>query len=281
LTPTSPKINALVVSGLAAIFAFAQYKIAQLPIRPFNLDPCDAVAHFVILVIAFVVAISLFRALSTNGSVSSGYILRCQQTFAMALFTGLLADVVDLARHPSVWVASASRNQMLAWIAVYVLVALSMQSLLQATQPRSIGSASRQRKWATLVFLAIALILFVCPEYGIQHTSETAHILTVTVGVFVVLIPLRVLLPVLVPGPHEERLFLQSYREWGCVVIGIAMFALAFWSQFHEIRVFSVPSKVISGNIGAVLMACGFLADPLGLIHDSGDFEGDSQEVSA
>ncbi len=86
-------------------------------------------------------------------------------------------------------------------------------------------------------------------------------------GVFVVLIPLRVLLPVLVPAQHNEWLFFRSYREWSCVVIGIAMFALAFWSQFHDVRVFYLPSKVIIGNIGAVLMIYGFLAEPLGLIN--------------
>ena len=164
MTPISAKVNALVVLGQTGTLAFAQYNVAQLPIRPFNLDPCDAVAHFVFFVIAFVLVISLFRALSTNSSASSGYILRCQQTFALSVSTMLLADVVDLTRHPSVWVASASRNQMLAWVLVYAAVAVSMQSLIQATQRRSVGSTSRQRKWATLVFSATALILFVCPR---------------------------------------------------------------------------------------------------------------------
>jgi len=132
-----------------------------------------------------------------------------------------------------------------------------------------------------LVFSAAALILFVCPEYGIRHTSETAHILTVAVGVFVILIPIRLLLPVLVPcGPvpgwNEERLLFRTRREWGSVVVGIAMFALAFWSQFHEVRIFYLPSRAISGTVGGVLIIYGFLAEPLGLIHDSGKFGGDS-----
>jgi hypothetical protein len=267
VTPISPNLNALVVSAMAAALAFAQYKVAKLPIRPFNLDPCDAVAHSVILVIAFVLVLSLFSALSMNSSTSSSCIPRYQQTFALSVFTMLLADLIDLARHPSVWVASPLRDQMLAWVAVYLVVAVSVQSLVQATQRQSVGPSSRRRKWATLVFFATGLILFVCPEYGIQHTSETAHILTVAVGIFVVLIPLRVLLPVLVPAQHNEWLFLRSYREWSCVVIGIAMFALAFWSQFHDVRVFYLPSKVILGDIGAVLMIYGFLAEPLGLIN--------------
>jgi hypothetical protein len=45
------------------------------------------------------------------------------------------------------------------------------------------------------------------------------------------------------------------------------MFALAFWSQFHDVHVFYLPSKVLTGNIGAVLMIYGFLAEPLGLIN--------------
>jgi hypothetical protein len=221
--------------------------------------------------------ISLFRALSTSGSTSSHYILRYQQTFALAVFTMLLADVVDLARHPSVWITSRSRNEMLAWVVVYVAVAVAMQSLIHATQRRAVGPISGRRKWATLVFLVAALILFVCPEYGIQNTSEAAHILTVAVGLFVVIIPIRLLLPVLVacqplPGRNEERLLFRTYREWGSVIIGIAMFALALWSQFHEVRIFYLPSRVISGTVGAVLMIYAFLAEPLGLIHDSGEF---------
>ena len=118
---------------MAAALAFAQYKVAKLPIRPFNLDPCDAVAHSVILVIAFVLVLSLFRALSMNGSTSSSYIPRYQQTFALSVFTMLLADLVDLARYPSVWVASPLRDQMLAWVAVYLVVAVSVQSLVHPT----------------------------------------------------------------------------------------------------------------------------------------------------
>ena len=197
----------------------------------------------------------------------------------------LLADVVDLARHPPVWITSASRNRMLAWLVVYLAVALAVQSLIQVTQPRVVGPTSTRRKWTTLVFSAAALILFVCPEYGIQHTSETAHILTVAVGVFVVLIPIRLLLPVLVPcrplaGRNEERLLFLTNREWGSVVIGITLFALAFWSQFHEVRIFYLPSRAISGTIGGVLIIYGFLAERLGLIRGSGDFGGDFQQAS-
>ncbi len=100
-----------------------------------------------------------------------------------------------------------------------------------------------------------------------------------------VLLPIRVLLPVLLPGRplsagNEERLFFQTYREWASLTFGIAMFALAFWSQFHEVRVFYLPSRAITGTIGAVLMIYGLLAEPLGLIHISGHFGGDAQRAS-
>jgi hypothetical protein len=42
VTPISGKGNALVMFGLTATLVFAQYRVAKLPIRPFNLDPCDA-----------------------------------------------------------------------------------------------------------------------------------------------------------------------------------------------------------------------------------------------
>jgi hypothetical protein len=203
--------------------------------------------------------------------------LRHQQAFVLAVFTMLLADVVDLARHPSVWITSGSRNEMLAWVLVYMAVAVAMQSLIQASQRRADSMITRRRK-TIAVFVATALILLICPEYGIQHTSETAHILTVAVGVLVVLIPIRVLLPVLLPalplsGRDEDRLLIRTNREWASVIVGIAMFALAFWSQFHEVSILSLPSRGITGTVGAVFIIYGFLAEPLGLIHDSGDFE--------
>jgi hypothetical protein len=285
VTPISSKGNALVVFGLTATLVFAQYHLAKLPIRPFNLDPCDAVTHCAFILIGFVLVISLFGALSTSGSRSSRYILRYQQTFALAVLIMLLADVVDLARHPFVWITSGSQNEMLAWVAVYVAVAVAMQSLIHATQGRAARLTLKRRMLATLVFAAAALVLFACPEYGIKHTSETAHILTVAVGVFVVLIPIRVLLPVLVPGGtlpgwNRERLLFRSCREWGSVVIGVALFALAFWGQFHEVRIFHLPSRAFSGTIGAVLMIYAFLAEPLGLIHDAGERREDSQQAS-
>lgn len=55
-----------------------------------------------------------------------------------------------------------------------------------------------------LVAGATVAILFVCPEYGIDYSSETAHILTVAVGGLVVLVPMRLLLPVLVPPGSSE-----------------------------------------------------------------------------
>lgn len=283
MTPISAKGNALVVFGLTATLVFAQYHVVQLPIRPFNLDLCDAVVHFVFFVIGFVLVISLFGALSTIGSTYSRHILRYQQTFALAVFIMLLANIVDLARHPSVWITSGSRNEMLVWVVVYVAVAVAMQSLIQARQRRAV-SLTTNRGRALLVFVAAALILLVCPEYGIQHTSETAHILTVAVGVFVVLIPIRVLLPILLPGRpltggSEERLLFWTYREWASVIIGIAMFALAFWSQFHEVRIFYLPSRFITGTFGAVLMIYAFLSGPLGLTRNAVDFGRDSQHA--
>ncbi len=150
MTPITAKGNTLIVFGLTATLVFAQHNVAKLPIRPFNLDPCDAVVHFGFFIIGFVLVVSFFRALSATGSSSSRYILRYQQTFGLSVFTMLLADVVDLARHPSVWITSVSRNQMLAWVVVYLAVALAMQSLIQATQPRAFGATSRRRKWATV-----------------------------------------------------------------------------------------------------------------------------------
>jgi hypothetical protein len=272
--PTRFKRDAIALVGLAAVLAFAKYHLARLPVRPFGLDPCDSVNVFAFITIVMVAVVSLFRAFrphsqgTTSGAVQHVYVIRSQQAFVLAVCTTLTANVVDLARHPSVWVGSVWRTQMLAWLSVYAAVGITMQLLVQAAQ-RS-ASQTRRTGWPRVAFVAAGatLVLFVCPEWDIDYSSETAHILTVALGALVLLIPMRVLLPVLVPydtkGGQSDRVFFSTPREWSPLVIGIVMSALAFWSQSHKLGPYVRP-KLISGLAGGVLIAYAFLAEPLGL----------------
>jgi hypothetical protein len=139
--PTRFKRDAIALFGLAAVLAFAKYNLARLPVRPFGLDPCDAVNVFAFITIMMVAVVSLFRAFrpysqGPTSAVQHIYVIRSQQAFVLAVFTTLAANVVDLARHPSVWVGSVWRTQMLAWLSVYAAVGITMQfaSPSRATQ---------------------------------------------------------------------------------------------------------------------------------------------------
>jgi len=121
--PPRFKRDAVVVFGLTAALVFAKYNLARLPARPFGFDPCDAVSVFAFLTIISIAVVSLVRAFRPypKGSVlaaQSFYMIRLQQAFVLAVFTTLAANVVDLARHPSIWIASLWRNQMFVWLAV-------------------------------------------------------------------------------------------------------------------------------------------------------------------
>lgn len=163
---------------------------------------------FAFITILLIAAASLFRAFrpTLRGPASPDetlYLIRSQQAFVIAVSTTFAANVVDLARHPSVWINSFSRNQLLTWLALYPAVASTMQLLVQSAR-RSAMQNSPMRLVALVAAGTIA-ILFVCPEYGIDYSSETAHILTVAVGALMILVPMRLLLPGLVPQESSEK----------------------------------------------------------------------------
>jgi hypothetical protein len=271
--PTRFKRDAVALFGLAAVLAFAKSHLARLPVRPFGLDPCDAVNVFAFITIMMVAVVSLFRAFGPHSQGPSSavqhiYVIRSQQAFVLAVFTTLAANVVDLARHPSPWIGSVWRTQLLAWLSVYAAVGVTMQFLVHASQ----GSAAQTRSMRCLRVASVAagatLVLFVCPEWNIDYSSETAHTLTVALGALVLLIPMRLLLPVLVPYDAKEvssgRVFFSAPREWSALVLGMVIFACAFCSQSPKLGPFVHP-KLIGGLTAVVLIAYAFLAEPLGL----------------
>jgi hypothetical protein len=276
--PARFKLDAVALFGLAAVLAFAKYHLARLPVRPFGLDPCDAVNGFAFITIMMVTVVSLFRAFRpySQGPTSAAqhiYVIRSQQAFVLAVCTTLAANVVDLARHPSAWVGSVWRTQLLAWLSVYAAVGVTTQLLVQAAQCSA--SQTRLMRWlrVALVAAGATLVLSVCPEWGIDYSSETAHILTVALGALVLLIPVRLLLPVLVPYDAKEghggRVRFSTPREWSALITGMVMFAFAFWSQSHKLGPYVHP-KLISGLAGGVLIAYAFLAEALGLRPEAG-----------
>jgi len=166
------------------------------------------------------------------------------------------------------WVGSVWRTQMLAWLSVYAAVGITMQLLVQAAQHRA--SQTRRTGWLRVALVAAGgtLVLDVCPEWDIDYSSETAHILTVALGALVLLIPMRVLLPMLVPyetkDGQSDRVFFSTPHAWSALIAGMVMSTFAFWSQSYKLGPYVHP-KLISGLAEGVLIAYSFLAEPLGL----------------
>ena len=73
---------------------------------------------------------------------------------------------------------------------------------------------------------------FFAEHRDLDFSSQTAHILTVALGAIVVLIPMRFLLPVLVPREsHDsvsETLF-STASEMIAFWLGVLMVAFSFW----------------------------------------------------
>ena len=242
--PTQRKNSALIL-GMVAVLGFAKYNIARLTVAtPFSQDPCDAVWAFAFFTIALIVVVSVVRAFRPyrNGSASTAqgiFIIRSQQAFALAVFITLVADVIALARHPSMWISAASRNKLLVWLGVFAAVSL-----------------------------ATILLLVLCPEWPSDNSSQTAHTFPVVLGALVVFVPIRFLLPVLVPFESDEehwgRKLVGTVSEWSVLLGGVLMFAFGFWADTHRWGGTLRYLRSILA-IAPLLVAYAFLGEPLGL----------------
>ena len=162
----------------------------------------------------------------------------CSRRLPFAGFMTLVADVIALARHPSMWISAASRNRLVAWLGILAAVVLATQLLILAAQRTLPQDASTRWKRVALALAAPILLLVLCPEYPSDNSSQTAHILTVALGALVVFVPIRILLPVLVPfEPNQEykgRKLFGTASEWSAFLVGILMFAFGFWADTHR-----------------------------------------------
>jgi hypothetical protein len=272
--PIRLKRNAVVVFGLAALLVFAKYNLTLLMMTPLGQDPCDAVGVFAFTIVVLIPLVSLVRAFGPyrKGSASAAqclHVIRSQQAVVLAVFITLAADTVALARHPSMWVSAGSHNKLLAWLGIFAAVALAGQLLTlveQRTLPR-VGP-TRWKRAALAPALAILLLVF-CPEWPSDNSSTTAHILTVVLGALVVFVPMRFLLPVLVPYKsdevHSDAALFSTASEWCALLVGILMGAFGFWADTHKwAGALRYVRHVLA--IAPLLLAYAFLGEPLGFV---------------
>jgi hypothetical protein len=273
--PTSLKSNSAVIIALITVFLITKHSLVALNVPPLRSDPCDAVGAFALITIIFIVITSLVRAFDRHPkSLSSAllplYLLRSQQAVVLAVFITIAADVVALGRHTAMWVNLVSPTYLLVLLGNLAVIGVTAQFLIFVVQRTP--SQTQSIRWSLVVFtalFAIAVLVF-CPEWPHDHDSTTAHILTVAIGALMVFVPMRLLLPELVPygsNAHRKRSVSGAVREWLSPVAGVLMGAFGFWvnsiSVDGALRHAHPSAFVLS--IAGLLVANAFLGESLGL----------------
>lgn len=287
--PTALKRNAVIVFGLAALFYWsfmlAKHDPALRDIIPFGNDPYDAVGSFGVIVGMLIALLSLVRAFQPYrehppSTAQRVYLIRSQVAVVLAVLITLAADVIAMARNPSMWIGAASRYWLIALLGGMAVVTVAVQLLIRASQENLPEGGMQRWTPAAIATLLSILILALYPEQLINRTAT--HLLTVVAGDIVLFAPMRPLLNALVPykadqgrmetTPARSRFSTVSQR-WGIVVgVGALIGALAFWGEISEGRsalpigrLLFVASVFIGLGLAGLLIAYAFLGKPLGL----------------
>lgn len=268
--PALLKRNAMIVLGLAVLFVISKYRVTLLRMPPLGQDPCDAVCAFTIVMALPITALSLARAfrryrIAPASQTQCLFLIRAQQAVVLAVFITLIAYVFALARHPSLWISAAGRSKLLAWIGTLGVASIGTQLLIRTPRPTA-RSGSATWKSVVVGFAVPVLILAFSPEWPIDNSSETTHILTIICAAFVVFAPMRVLLPALVPIERDEVQF-STAREWIALIFGILLGALAFWGGISKVggAFRFAHHALLDFWVAALLIGYAVLRRPLGL----------------
>ena len=165
---------------------------------PFGEDPYDAVGSFGTTVGMLVALVSLGRAFrpyheAPPSTAQRVYLVRSQAAVVLVVLMTLAADTVAMARHPSMWIRTASRNGLMALLGSLAVVAVAVQLLIRASQHELPETGPNRWKRAGIAALLAVLVLVLYPEQLINRTAT--HLLTVVVGAFTLFAPLQLLLP--------------------------------------------------------------------------------------
>lgn len=287
MMPRILKRNAVIVFGLATIFycvfMFAKHNPHLRSIIPFGDDPYDAIGSFAIIVGMLVAILGLVRAFRPYREEPSKaqriYLIRSQEAVVLAVLITVAADAVAMARHPSMWVGTAS-GELIALLSGIAVVALGVHWLVRNSIPHDTGTGSTEWVKALLVTILAASALAFYPEQLIQHTPT--HLLTVVIGDFLLFAPMGALLTSFVPyrenvgstgaARHRGRP-LAGWKQWSIVIVfGILIGAFIFIGEMSEgsgrvplVRLLFVASVYIGLALVGLLVAYAFLGSPLGL----------------
>jgi hypothetical protein len=199
--------NAILVSALALFFAwvftFTKHDLTLRPIIPFGDDPYDAIGSFAFLTTPLLALASLARVFVPRLAGRSGaalYTLRSQAAVAFCVLVTVAADMVAMARHPSMWMGAPGQAELL--ILLGMLVASSVAVLTLTRNPRVSGTPRRYAQ-AAAVWIGSLLVLSIYPEKLIAGTI--GHLFTVVVGDLLLFAPVAMLVRAWLPSSLDAR----------------------------------------------------------------------------
>ncbi len=284
--PIAAKRNALLVFALSCLFSwsffFAKHSPALRHIISFGEDPYDAVGSFAVIVGTLLTLLSLVRALRPYRYAPSAtqrtFLLRSQDAVVMTIFLTIASDLVAMARHPSLWITSESRNLLIALLAGLAVLTAMVHTVILASRETTSPHHAKSRAQAAASTLAAILILALYPEHLVESTAT--HLLTVLAADFLLFAPIRLLLKALIPidstsgtTNNNSAPSLSPRGHWLIVILtGASIGAGAFLLEISEgtttlpyLRLALVGSVFTGLGLSGVLIAYALLRQPLGL----------------
>lgn len=188
--PRSVKVSALLTFGLAIslypFFEICKHAPALSLVNAFAEDPYDAVGSFGIQLAPFLSLLTVqraFRPYQSEQTRDSQQVLFARAAYfsCVAVAVTLVADMIAMIRHPSLWLG-VSAGYLLAGLlgGMVLLTALVLWSLSRVTRPLPLRSPLQRWTKASACSLAGLLILAFYPEEVRQ--SMPGELLTIAVG---------------------------------------------------------------------------------------------------
>ena len=188
--PRSVKVSAVLTFGLAILFFLFFQVCKQAPalsqVNPFAEDPYDAVGSFGVQLAAFLSLLAALRAFRPYPSAKTRD--RQRVLFARAAYCSgltvavtLVADMVAMIRHPSLWIGAAAGYMLAALLGgMILLTALVLWLISRVTRPLPLRSP--RRRWSKAIACSIAGILLLALYPEELRQSSPGELVTIAVG---------------------------------------------------------------------------------------------------
>ena len=187
----SLKISAVLCIGLAIIFYYFFQTTKHVPslaaVNAFGEDPYDAVGSFAVQFAAFTSLLTFIRAfrpyqVDTTRERQQVLLVRTAYLSCLAVAVTLVADIIAMLRHPSLWMGTIAGYTLTAWLGGMTLLTVLVIVFLSYTT-RRLHLFSTFVGWIRAILLSITgiLVLAFYPEALRQHLP--GELLTIAVGI--------------------------------------------------------------------------------------------------